>query len=172
MSATKGSRLKFLSRRDSRADQGFVSTIAMVVDYGEGEQIRIGFCAPLRYGSRRASRCATLRREPCEYGLVKSDGDGGPAEEGAPVESEIDESDDDGGFDRWRKESALGGIGTGIARGLQSVFAPRADEVVIVAAVPGEPPDADQRLRVVLDPDDPTKSVAIMPESAADPPSG
>jgi hypothetical protein len=32
-----------------------------------------------------------------------------------------------------------------------------------MASVPGDPPDADQRLRVVLDPDDPTKSVAILP---------
>jgi hypothetical protein len=35
---------------------------------------------------------------------------------------------------------------------------------VIVASVPGDPPDADQHLRVVLDPDDPTKSVAILPK--------
>jgi hypothetical protein len=79
-------------------------------------------------------------------------------------------------FDRWRKESALGAVGTGIARGLHSVFAPRVDEVVIMASVPGDPPDADQRVRVVLDPDDPTKSVAIMPEpadpAAADPAPG
>jgi hypothetical protein len=76
-----------------------------------------------------------------------------------------------GGFDRWRKESALGAVGTGVARGLQAVFAPRVDEIAIVASVPGEPPDADQRLHVILDPDDPTKSVAIMPTTAADPPS-
>jgi hypothetical protein len=75
------------------------------------------------------------------------------------------------GFDRWRKESAIGGIGTGIARGLQAVFTPPADEVVIVAAVPGEPPDADTRVRVILDPDDPTKSIAVMPRAPADPPS-
>jgi hypothetical protein len=52
-----------------------------------------------------------------------------------------------------------------VARGLQAVFAPPVDEPVIVASVPGEPPDADQRLRVILDPDDPSKSVAIVPES-------
>ena len=76
------------------------------------------------------------------------------------------------GFDHWRKASAIGGIGTGIARGLQAVFAPPADEIAIVAAVPGEPPDADERVRVVLDLDDPTKSVAIMPPKAVDPRSG
>jgi len=67
------------------------------------------------------------------------------------------------GFERWRSESALGAVGTGVARGLQAVFAPPADEIDIVVSVPGEPPDADQALRVVLDPDDPTKSVAIVP---------
>jgi hypothetical protein len=68
------------------------------------------------------------------------------------------------GFDRWRRDSALGAVGTGVARGLQAVFAPPVDEPVIVAAVPGEPPGEDERIRVVLDPDDPTKSVAIVPE--------
>jgi hypothetical protein len=66
------------------------------------------------------------------------------------------------GFDRWRRESALGNVGTGIARGLQAVFAPPANEPVIVASVPGEPPDPD-RLQVILDPDDPSKSVVIVP---------
>jgi hypothetical protein len=77
---------------------------------------------------------------------------------------------DSGGFDRWRKESAIGGIGTGIARGLQSVFGSPPQEIAIVAEVPGEPPDADTRLRVILDPDDPTKSIAVMPSPPADPP--
>ena len=82
-----------------------------------------------------------------------------------------EEEPDGSGFDSWRRESALGAVGTGIARGLQAVFAPPADEIVIVAAVPGDPPDADQRVRVILDPDDPTKSVAIVPEPPAEPPS-
>jgi hypothetical protein len=92
-----------------------------------------------------------------------------PAGEEAPQMQSEEEAPER--FDRWRKESAIGGIGTGIARGLQAVFAPPADEVVIVAAVPGEPPDADTRLRVILDPDDPTKSIAVMPAAPVDPPS-
>ena len=100
---------------------------------------------------------------------MESDGDGGLAE-GEPAETDLDE-EEARGFDSWRRESALGAVGTGIARGLHAVFAPRADEVVIVAAVPGEPPDADQRLQVILDPDDPTKSVAVMPKTPVDPPS-
>jgi hypothetical protein len=87
-----------------------------------------------------------------------------PAEEPDPG----DESRE--GFDRWRNESAIGGVGTGIARGLQAVFAPPAHEIAIVAEVPGEPPDADTRVRVILDPDDPTKSIAVVPSQPADSP--
>ncbi len=99
----------------------------------------------------------------------------GDADADVPAEEEStgvgDEENDgtEGGFDRWRKESALGAIGTGVARGLRSVFAPPVDEPVIVASVPGEPPDADTRVRVILDPDDPTKSVAIVPDPSAHP---
>lgn len=95
--------------------------------------------------------------------------DAGPTE-GEPVET-ASEEEEGGGFDSWRRESALGAVGTGIARGLHAVFAPRAAEVVIVAAVPGEPPDADQRVQVILDPDDPAKSIAIMPKGPLEPPS-
>ena len=90
----------------------------------------------------------------------------------APAEADSGDREEAGGFDRWRKESALGGIGTGVARGLQAVFAPPVDEVVIVASVPGDPPDADEHVRVILDLDDPTKSVAIMPQPPSEPPAG
>jgi hypothetical protein len=66
-------------------------------------------------------------------------------------------------FDSWRRRSAIGAVASGIALGLQQVFAPPMDEPVLTAEAPGDPPDADQRLRVVLDPDDPTKSIAILP---------
>jgi hypothetical protein len=66
------------------------------------------------------------------------------------------------GFERWRRDSALGSVGTGIARGLQNVFAPPPNPPVIVASVPGDPPDPE-RLQVILDPDDPSKSVAVVP---------
>ena len=74
-----------------------------------------------------------------------------------------------GGFDRWRRGSTIGAVGTAVARGLHAALTPPADEVVIVASVPGDPPDADEHVRVVLDPDDPTKSVAIMPKRPLDP---
>ncbi|MGO9855021.1 MAG: hypothetical protein ACLPYY_08275 [Acidimicrobiales bacterium] len=104
------------------------------------------------------------------------DADGDAPIEDAPPAAEDEEDEEDeggedasGGFDRWRNESALGAVGTGIARGLHAVFAPPVDEVVIMASVPGDPPDADDRLRVILDPDDPTKSIAIVPDPPAHP---
>ncbi|HWE66794.1 MAG TPA: hypothetical protein VG298_09130 [Acidimicrobiales bacterium] len=66
-------------------------------------------------------------------------------------------------FDAWRRRSAIGGMATGMALGLQEIFYPNKNEPVLTAEAPGDPPDADERLRVILDPDDPTKSVAILP---------
>ena len=94
------------------------------------------------------------------------------AEQSVPADTDAepeDEAEDPpSGFERFRTESAVGGVVTGVARGLRDVFAPVPDPPAIVAAVPGDPPDADRRVRVVLDPDDPTKSVAIVP--GAEPP--
>ena len=73
-------------------------------------------------------------------------------------------------FDAWRRRSAIGGMATGMALGLQEIFYPNKNEPVLTAEAPGDPPDADERLRVILDPDDPTKSVAILPR--ADDPDG
>jgi hypothetical protein len=70
------------------------------------------------------------------------------------------------GFERWRRESTLGAVGTGIARGLHNVFAHPQDQPVMVAPVPGDPPDPD-RIQVILDPDDPTKSIVVVPPRAA-----
>jgi hypothetical protein len=47
------------------------------------------------------------------------------------------------------------------------VFGTPQDQIVMVAPVPGGPPDPD-RLQVILDPDDPTKSIAVLPAAAAD----
>jgi hypothetical protein len=106
-------------------------------------------------------------------GRVQPDDDADPAPNDDLIAGPSDpESADEpaGGFSRWRTESPIGGIGTGIARGLQAVFAPPADEIAIVASVPGEPPDADRRIRVVLDPENPAKSVAFMPTADVEPP--
>jgi hypothetical protein len=88
---------------------------------------------------------------------------------GVPPDDFAD-AENGGAFDRWRRKSALGAVGTGVARGLQAVFAPPVDEPVVVASAPGDPPGADEGLRVILDPDDPTKAVAIVPEHPDPPP--
>jgi hypothetical protein len=102
--------------------------------------------------------------------------DAGPSSAGeVPQDDEAGEPQGDSppqGFERWRRESALGNVGTGIARGLQAVFAPPQNEPVIVASVPGDPPNPDG-LTVILDPDDPSKSVVIIPsptDGGGDPP--
>ena len=96
-----------------------------------------------------------------------------PAPAGGPPDSQVPQGELEGedreadrgpaGFDRWRTESTVGSVVTGVARGLRDVFAPVPDPPAVVASVPGDPPDADQRVRVILDPDDPTKSIAIVP---------
>jgi hypothetical protein len=68
-------------------------------------------------------------------------------------------------FESWRRRSAIGAITTGVALGLKEIFQPGNIEPVITAEAPGDPPDAADRLRVILDPDDPTKSVAIVPRA-------
>jgi hypothetical protein len=74
-------------------------------------------------------------------------------------------------FDAWRRRSAIGAMASGVALGLQDIFYPTKNEPVITAEAPGDPPDADERIRVILDPDDPTNSVAIMPTvGPAEPP--
>ena len=75
-------------------------------------------------------------------------------------------------FDAWRRMTAIGGIATGVALGLKEIFQPSSEEPAITAEAPGDPPDAGERLRVILDPEDPTKSVAILPPDDTSPPSG
>jgi hypothetical protein len=124
-------------------------------------------------GISRQSRTPLLRVRTCSprwhHGPITDDHDSGGS-----AEPQDDRPDDEepSTFDRWRRESAIGEVGTSIAKGLRNIFAPTQQEVVIVASVPGDPPDADQKLRVVLDPDDPTKSVAIFPDPDRHPGSG
>jgi hypothetical protein len=69
------------------------------------------------------------------------------------------------GFDAWRRRSAAGEVGTAIARGLGAVFAPTENKPVVSAPIPGDPPDPARGFRVHLDPDDPSKSVALFSAS-------
>jgi hypothetical protein len=103
---------------------------------------------------------------PCEHGPITKNENHDDNPNGHDVEEPDGGNETETGIDRWRRESALGSVGTGIAKGLQNVFAPTDNQQVIVAEVPGDPPDADERVRVILDPDDPTKAVAYVPKSS------
>jgi hypothetical protein len=72
-------------------------------------------------------------------------------------------------FDAWRRRSAIGALATGVALGLKEIFQPTNIEPVITAEAPGEPPEDETRLRVVLDLEDPTKSVAYLPRTTGKP---
>jgi hypothetical protein len=73
-------------------------------------------------------------------------------------------------FDGWRRRSAVGAMATGVALGLRDIFYPTNNQPVLTAEAPGDPPDADREMQVILDPDDPTKSVAIFPAPDAEGP--
>jgi hypothetical protein len=104
--------------------------------------------------------------------VIEPNGNSTPSQDdnGTPAGEDADRRPDESGsgFERWRHESALGAVGTGIAKGLRDVFAPTDDHQVIVAEVPGDPPGDGERIRVLLDPDDPTKAVAYVPRPVED----
>jgi hypothetical protein len=120
-------------------------------------------------GFRRGSGRLPRQRFLWDHGLVDEVAADAPLEDqpGEPHDDTAEPEFPPAGFERWRRESALGTVGTGIVRGLQNVFGTPQDQIVMVAPVPGGPPDPD-RLQVILDPDDPTKSIAVLPAAAAD----
>jgi hypothetical protein len=98
-------------------------------------------------------------RRCCDHGEIETNGrpDEPPSEEPRTRR-----------FDSWRRRSAIGAVATGVALGLKDIFQPTNIEPVITAEAPGDPPDSENRLRVILDPDDPSKSVAIVPPASGD----
>ena len=65
-------------------------------------------------------------------------------------------------FNRWMRSSASGGILTGIALGLQHALEERREQPAFVMEAPGEPEDPDAPITLHFDPDDPTKTVAVI----------
>ena len=65
-------------------------------------------------------------------------------------------------FNRWMRSSATGGVLTGIALGLQHALEGRREQPAFVIEAPGEPEDPDAPITLHFDPDDPTKTVAII----------
>jgi hypothetical protein len=65
-------------------------------------------------------------------------------------------------FNRWMRSSATGGVLTGIALGLQHALEGRREQPAFVIEATGEPEDPDAPITLHFDPDDPTKTVAII----------
>jgi len=66
------------------------------------------------------------------------------------------------GFQGWMKRSASGAILSGIALGLQQALEPKRELPAFVMEAPGEPEDPDAAITLRFDPDDPTKTVAVV----------
>jgi hypothetical protein len=104
-------------------------------------------------------------------------GDPGAADDDG---TEYDGDEDDGSgdplrFNNWMKRSATGAVLSGIAFGLQQALEPKRELPAFVMEAPGEPEDPDAPITLHFDPDDPTKTVAVIrtpPPLPPDPPDG
>jgi hypothetical protein len=82
--------------------------------------------------------------------------------------SATDSADDDPGphdplrFNHWMKRSAAGAVLSGIALGLQQALEEKRELPAFVMEAPGEPEDPDAPITLHFDPDDPTKTVAVI----------
>jgi hypothetical protein len=91
---------------------------------------------------------------------------------GGDTDGGTDAEDDTGGdegsgpdplrFHRWMRSSASGTILTGIALGLQHAMEERREQPAFVMEAPGEPEDPDAPISLRFDPDDPTRTVAVI----------
>ena len=72
-------------------------------------------------------------------------------------------------FNRWMKRSASGAVLSGIALGLQQALERKREVPAFVMEAPGEPEDPDAPITLLFDPDDPTKTVAVIRTPRADP---
>ena len=72
-------------------------------------------------------------------------------------------------FQQWINRSASGAVLTGIALGLQQVYQPKRELPAFVVEATGEPEDPNAPITLHFDPDDPTKTVAVIrtPESGS-----
>ncbi|HEV3280299.1 MAG TPA: hypothetical protein VG032_01725 [Acidimicrobiales bacterium] len=65
-------------------------------------------------------------------------------------------------FNEWRKRSATGAVMTGIALGLKEALELPRQRPALVIEAPGEPDDPDHPIDLHFDPDDPTRTVAVV----------
>ncbi len=84
------------------------------------------------------------------------------AAEVAESTDEVAEGADPLRFNSWMKRSATGAVITGIALGLQHALERERVQPAFVMEAPGEPDDPDEPITLHFDPDDPTKTVAVV----------
>ncbi len=106
---------------------------------------------------------------PLLSGAATDDPTGG----GGPDDT-VDGDDGDGHealrFQQWMKRSATGAVLSGIALGLQQIFEPKRELPAFVMEAPDAPHDPDAPFTLHFDPDDPTKTVAVIRTPTADTP--
>jgi hypothetical protein len=89
-------------------------------------------------------------------------GEGGGADAGDDDVGDEESGPDPLRFHRWMRSSASGTILTGIALGLQHAMEGRREQPAFVMEAPGEPEDPDAPISLRFDPDDPTRTVAVI----------
>ncbi len=105
--------------------------------------------------------------------MDEHDDPGEPAEPEAPVGSDEPDDDADEPFERPVDRFRRGAVGGVLAAGLLGIAdalegRPAKEEVVIVQEAPSAPPREPRRLELLLDPDDPSKSLVFLPDPASD----
>lgn len=65
-------------------------------------------------------------------------------------------------FNRWMKRSTTGAVLTGVTIGLQQALEKRDQRPAFVIEAPGEPEDDEPLVRLQFDPDNPSKTVAVV----------
>jgi hypothetical protein len=101
--------------------------------------------------------------------------DAGPGADGTDRRPDDQDPDDDlpGGdplrFNNWMKRSATGAVLSGIALGLQQALERKRELPAFVMEAPDEPGDPDAPITLHFDPDDPTKTIAVIRHPAPGP---
>ena len=95
------------------------------------------------------------------------EGDTEPADseavlESGSVEDAVEPEGDPLRFSNWMHRSATGAVLSGIALGLHHALEPKRQQPAFVMEAPGEPEDPDAPIMLHFDPDDPTKTVAVI----------
>ena len=73
-------------------------------------------------------------------------------------------------FSQWMKRSATGAVLSGIALGLQQALEQKREVPAFVMEAPDRPEDPNAQFILHFDPDDPTKTVAVVRSPKLEPP--